>query len=64
MLGISLPPWPNFSNAEVTKIAEVLASGKVNYWTGTEGKQFEEEFASYTGAKHAVALSNGTAALE
>jgi dTDP-4-amino-4,6-dideoxygalactose transaminase len=64
MLGTSFPPWPNFSNAEVTKIAEVLASGKVNYWTGTEGKQFEEEFASYTGAKHAVALSNGTAALE
>src|ERR1700692_925606 len=42
----------------------VLHSGKVNYWTGEEGRQFEEEFAEFAGCKHAIALANGTVALE
>jgi hypothetical protein len=42
----------------------VLASGKVNYWTGEEGKAFERDFAAFLGAPHAVAVSNGTVALE
>ena len=41
-----------------------LRSGKVNYWTGEEGRRFEEEFAAFTGSKHAIALANGTVALE
>jgi len=41
-----------------------LRSGKVNYWTGDEGRQFEIEFAEFAGCKHAVALANGSVALE
>jgi dTDP-4-amino-4,6-dideoxygalactose transaminase len=42
----------------------VLESGKVNYWTGEECRLFEDEFAAYVGRKHAIALANGTVALE
>lgn len=42
----------------------VLLSNKVNYWTGTEGREFEKEFAEWVGTRHAVALSNGTLALD
>jgi len=42
----------------------VLQSGKVNYWTGNEGRLFEEEFAAASESKHAVAVGNGTVALE
>ena len=44
--------------------ARVLRSGKVNYWTGNEGKQFEQDFARWVGVNHAVAMANGTVALE
>jgi hypothetical protein len=36
----------------------------VNYWTGEEGRQFELEFASYVGCRRALAVANGTVALE
>lgn len=57
-------PWPHFSSEELDAAMRVLRSGKVNYWTGTEGMQFEKEFAEYTGCRYAVAVSNGTVALE
>ena len=41
-----------------------MRSGKVNYWTGDQGKLFEKEFADYIGVKYAIALANGTLALE
>ena len=56
--------WPNFSSEEIDAVREVLLSGKVNYWTGDNTKSFEKEFAEYCGTKYAVALSNGTVALE
>jgi len=58
------PPWPSFEPDEIEAAASVLRSGKVNYWTGEAGRRFEEEFAAYVGCKHAVALANGTVALE
>lgn len=58
------PGWPSFSREEADCVSRVLSSNKVNYWTGDEGRQFEREFAAWTGAKHAIALSNGTVALE
>lgn len=58
------PPWPHYAEDEMAAVSEVLSSGKVNYWTGTEGRLFEEEYASYVGVKHAVALMNGSVALE
>ncbi len=57
-------PWPSFSHEEIAVATRVLESGKVNYWTGEEGRQFEAEFAAFTGCKHAVAVTNGTVALE
>jgi dTDP-4-amino-4,6-dideoxygalactose transaminase len=57
-------PWPSFSNEEITAVSRVLESGSVNYWTGDEGRQFEAEFAVFTGSKRAVAVANGTVALE
>ncbi|MCA9187149.1 MAG: DegT/DnrJ/EryC1/StrS family aminotransferase, partial [Planctomycetales bacterium] len=57
-------PWPFFSDDEIATAERVLRSGKVNYLTGEEGRLFEQEFAEYVGTKHAIALANGTLALE
>ncbi|MCG8450162.1 MAG: DegT/DnrJ/EryC1/StrS aminotransferase family protein [Pirellulales bacterium] len=56
--------WPEFDEEQIAAATEVLRSGRVNYWTGDEGRRFEAEFAEYTGCKHAVAVANGTVALE
>lgn len=61
---MSFPGWPVFAADEIEAVQGVLASGKVNYWTGPHGKAFEQEFAAYHGGGHAVALANGTLALE
>jgi dTDP-4-amino-4,6-dideoxygalactose transaminase len=57
-------PWPHFTDGEIEAAAGVLRSGKVNYWTGTEGREFEKEFAQYTGTRYAVTLANGSVAIE
>ena len=59
-----MPPWPSFALDEIAAASAVLASGKVNYWTGEEGRHFEREYAEYVGTKYAIALANGTVALE
>lgn len=64
MLNTSFPPWPKFSKDEAQKIKKVLLSNKVNYWTGEECILFENEFAEYFESKYAIALSNGTVALD
>ena len=63
-VAMQLAKWPAFTEEQITAAAAVLRSGAVNYWTGTEGTQFEKEFAAYTGCRHAVAVANGTVALE
>jgi dTDP-4-amino-4,6-dideoxygalactose transaminase len=60
----TLPGWPYFAPDEIEAASAVLASGKVNYWTGEEGRHFEREYAAYVGTKYAIALANGTVALE
>lgn len=60
----TLPGWPYFAPDEIEAASAVLASGKVNYWTGEEGRHFEREYAVYVGTKYAIALANGTVALE
>lgn len=64
MLNTPFSPWPSFSAEEAAAVQQVLLSNKVNYWTGTECREFEKEFAAWTGTHHAVALSNGTLALD
>ena len=61
---VKFAPWPHFPADEIDTATAVLASGKVNYWTGTEGRRFEEEFATAMDSKKAIALANGTLALE
>ena len=61
---VPFSPWPHFAADEIEAAAAVLRSGKVNYWTGDEGRQFEDEYAEYVGVKHAVAVANGTVGLE
>lgn len=63
-INTAFPPWPHFAEDEIEVATQILRSGKVNYWTGEEGKLFEKEFAEYVGCKHAIALANGTLALE
>jgi dTDP-4-amino-4,6-dideoxygalactose transaminase len=60
----SIAPWPHLGSEEIEAACAVLRSGKVNYWTGNEGRLFEKEFAEFAGCKHAIALANGTVALE
>src|SRR5581483_4367297 len=57
-------PWPHFESEEIEAVNAVLRSGKVNYWTGEEGRQFENEFARSCGTNHAICVANGTVALE
>jgi dTDP-4-amino-4,6-dideoxygalactose transaminase len=64
MLNTVFPPWPSFTEEEADAVSRVLLSNKVNYWTGQECREFEKEFASWTGSKYAIALANGTLALE
>ncbi|MDF3384588.1 MULTISPECIES: DegT/DnrJ/EryC1/StrS aminotransferase family protein [unclassified Sulfitobacter] len=64
MLNGPFPPWPHFTQEEAKAVSDVLLSGRVNYWTGQEGRAFEREFAEFAGTKHAIALANGTVALD
>ena len=57
-------PWPFFDDEMIEASSRVLRSNKVNYWTGNEGTQFEREYAEAIGSRHAIALTNGTVALE
>jgi dTDP-4-amino-4,6-dideoxygalactose transaminase len=59
-----LAPWPFYERDEIDAVSRVLASGLVNYWTGPEGTQFEQDYAAYCGRRHAIALANGSVALE
>ncbi len=62
--GAGFPNWPEFNDEQISAVAAVLRSGRVNYWTGNEGRLFEQEFAAALGAEHAIAVANGTLALE
>jgi dTDP-4-amino-4,6-dideoxygalactose transaminase len=64
MLNTSFAPWPSFTDEEAEAVKRVLLSNKVNYWTGTETREFEKEFAAWCGVPYAVALANGTLALD
>ena len=64
MLNTAFEPWPSFTSAEADAVSKVLLSNKVNYWTGQECREFEKEFAQFAGTKHAVAVANGTVALD
>ncbi|MGJ7460573.1 DegT/DnrJ/EryC1/StrS family aminotransferase [Halomonas sp. MA07-2] len=64
MLNGPFSPWPCFTEEEAEAVQRVLASNQVNYWTGQEGREFEREFARFAECEHAIAVSNGTTALD
>ena len=64
MLNTKFSSWPLFTDEEVDAISKVLLSNKVNYWTGNECREFEKEFAVWSNSKYAIALGNGTQALD
>ncbi|KZZ76581.1 aminotransferase [Oleiphilus sp. HI0132] len=64
MLSSKISPWPSFTQEEADAIQRVLLSNKVNYWTGQEGREFEKEFAHFADSEYAIAVSNGTTALD
>ena len=59
----AFPQWPSFDEKVYDKVVNILKAGKVNYWTGPVGMQFEEAWAKWLGVGHAISVSNGTAAL-
>lgn len=58
-----VPMWPAFDNRTLDAVLEPLRTGRVNYWTGSKGMEFEEKFAEWTGTKFAISTTNGTSAL-
>ena len=64
MLNTPFSPWPSFTLEEADAVHRVVMSNKVNYWTGNETREFEKEFAAWCNTTHAVALANGTLALD
>ena len=64
MLNTPFSPWPSFTQEEADAVRDVLLSNKVNYWTGTECRAFEQEYAAWADSRYAVALANGTLALD
>ncbi|EHH0708297.1 DegT/DnrJ/EryC1/StrS family aminotransferase [Vibrio vulnificus] len=64
MLNTPFSPWPSFTQEEADAVSRVLLSNKVNYWTGTECREFEKEFAAWAGCEYSIALGNGTLALD
>ena len=64
MLNTPFSPWPCFTEKEADAVHDVLLSNKVNYWTGNESRLFEQEFAAWVDCGYAIALANGTVALD
>lgn len=64
MLNTPFSPWPSFTEEEADAVRDVVLSNKVNYWTGQECREFEKEFATWASTEYAIALANGTVALD
>jgi len=56
--------WPQFSEKMISSVTEVIRSGKVNQWTNSVVTNFERKFAEYIKCEYAIAVFNGTVALE
>lgn len=57
--------WPQHEPDEVAAVTRILESGRVNSMVhGEQTRAFETEFAAFCGVPHAIAVSNGTVALE
>ncbi len=61
---ILLPQWPEVDSTEENAVLRALRSHRWCRLSGSEVEGFEQAFAEYHEAKHAIAVSNGTVALE
>lgn len=64
MLNTTFAPWPSYSEEEAQAVSQVLLSNRVNYWTGSLCRDFEQAFAHWCGTRYAVSMMNGTVALD
>ncbi|MDB2637626.1 DegT/DnrJ/EryC1/StrS aminotransferase family protein [Alphaproteobacteria bacterium] len=64
MLNGPFAPWPSYTEEEAQAVQSIILSNKVNYWTGTECREFEREFAIFSETHYAIAVANGTVALD
>lgn len=64
MLNTPFSPWPSFTEEEANAVRDVVLSNKVNYWTGQECREFEREFATWSGTEYAISVMNGTVAID
>ena len=64
MLNGPFSPWPLYTQEESNAVSRILLSNKVSYWTGNQCREFEAEFAEFTGSEYAISVSNGTTALD
>ncbi len=60
---MKISEWPRYTREEISSVNKILESGKVNYWTGSETKNFEKEFANFCGSKFAIGIANGSLAI-
>jgi len=56
--------WPHFDDDDIQVVGDVLRSGKINRWTGSKNTEFEAKICESVGCKYAIALANGSLALE
>ncbi len=63
IMEIGFPMWPQFAPETLEDILVPLKNGKVNYWTGPKGMEFEKKWAEWMGGGYAISCTNGTAAL-
>ena len=57
------PQWPQFDRRADVEVLDALHSGRVNYWTGSRGREFEKAWCEWLDCRNAIAVSNGTGAL-
>jgi len=56
--------WPFYAEDEIAAVVDTLRSGRVNQWTGHRVVAFERAYSDYVGNGRAIALANGSLALE
>lgn len=60
----SFPGWPSLSDRALREAMETLQSGRLTYWAGGKGRDFERRWGEWLGVEHAVSCVNGSAALD
>ena len=57
---MNIPSWPFYDEEQLCRVKEILQSGRVNYWTGDQGKLFEKEFSEKFNLNWGVELNENS----